>query len=209
MEKLRTYTVASIDEKVGKPLLNKADFVELRNLLCSRVSLFNGRRGGEPARTKIEQFLNRDKCVRKDDFDKLSEEDRLFVNQNSIMVLVGKGNKLVTCIMPPECIKGIEIFCDETNRNLAGILPENQYIFASTNRFTMCHIDGWKATSAVCAQAGITIAQINVTNQRGRLSTIYAGQELPPQERELFYQHLGHTKEVNKEHINVLSLCLH
>ena len=47
-------TVAYINEKVGKPLLNKADFVELRNLLCSRVSLFNGRRGGEPARTKIE-----------------------------------------------------------------------------------------------------------------------------------------------------------
>ena len=36
------------------------DYIELRNLVCARLTMFNARRGGEPARMTLQEWLDAD-----------------------------------------------------------------------------------------------------------------------------------------------------
>lgn len=40
--------------------------------------------------------------------------------------------------------------------------------------------------------------RINATQMRHRISTIYAGLDVPENERSAFYRHMGHSKEINE-----------
>ena len=59
------------------------------------------------------------------------------------------------------------------------------------------HTHGWHAIQNICCQAGIDGSGINATNQRARISTIYASMDIEPSKRALFYSHMGHSAEVN------------
>jgi len=67
MMKLRTYTVQRINELTGTQRksgrLGRSAFVELRNLVCCRLTLFNARRGGEPFRMKMAQWRDRHQWI--------------------------------------------------------------------------------------------------------------------------------------------------
>ena len=49
----------------------------------------------------------------------------------------------------------------------------------------------------MCQKAGIDGKIINATNQRCRVSTIYASLDLSEEERGYFYKHMGHSEAVN------------
>jgi hypothetical protein len=49
----------------------------------------------------------------------------------------------------------------------------------------------------MCILAQVDNPQLNVTNNKGRVSTLYAALDIPPEERPIFYSHMGHTEEVN------------
>lgn len=89
---LRNYTVKRIAE-IGS-VKTKSTFVELRNLVCSRLTLFNARRGGEPSRLKMDNWNDRDKWIPED----LSAQEKEYFSDMSIMYGTGKGNHLVSTI---------------------------------------------------------------------------------------------------------------
>ena len=111
-------------------------------------------------------------------------------------LLTGNGNKLVSTLVPKETIPAIEILIKKENRVADGVANENQFIFPSTHSSGM-HCHGWHAINTVCQQAGISSESINATKQRGRISTLYASCDVPPEKRHLFFQHMGHNPEVN------------
>lgn len=49
----------------------------------------------------------------------------------------------------------------------------------------------------MCKQAHIDCQMVNATNQRGRLSTLFAALDISPEDRQYFYSHMGHSSQVN------------
>ena len=98
---LRAYMLEIIAElsSVYKQI-DKHTFVDLRNAVCSRLTLFNARRGNEPCRMKVSQWINRNQWFTADASDKLSEIDRQLFASLDVMYMTGKGNHLVPCLVP-------------------------------------------------------------------------------------------------------------
>ena len=195
VRKLREFTQKTIsnlsDEYVH---IGKHEFINLRNAVCSRLTLFNARRGGEPSRLKITQWTERSKWVKESQLDEV--EAKLFSSM-AIAYQTGKGNHVVSVMVPTDSIKAMDLLCDKNIRKDASIDASNPYIFANTEDSLM-HVLGWSATKFMCDLAGIEDASINATVNRARISTLYAALEVPECDREYFYTHMGHTKAVNK-----------
>ncbi|ELU12227.1 hypothetical protein CAPTEDRAFT_194676 [Capitella teleta] len=113
-----------------------------------------------------------------------------------LMYGTGKGNKLVSTLVPKDSIKAMDILTNCDVRIRAGVLIDNHFIFPTLN--SHLHVQGWSVTHTVCQQAGLNATLINATTQRGRISTMYAAQDVAPNERALFYTHMGHTAEINE-----------
>ena len=86
-------------------------YVVLRNMLCTRLTLLNGRRGGEPARMLIEDFQDavNEKWIDQQRVSELDELEKLIVKNNKIAFMTGKGkNHLVPVVMPADCMQGLK-----------------------------------------------------------------------------------------------------
>lgn len=88
--------------------------------------------------------------------------------------------------------------CSNLVRRRAGISSDNEFVFPSSREKSERHVAGWFATATICQQAGLDKRNITATNQRHRLSTIYAAVHCSKEDREHFYAHLGHSREVNE-----------
>ncbi len=187
-KQLREYTVNRIAELTASQDLDQKDFIELRNLTCSRLTLFNARRGGEPCRMTLDHWLDRRKWRH--------QKDELFFKDMELTYVTGKGNHLVSVIFPKDTIKPMDILTDTCVREKAMILPSNKFIFASST--SNDHMGGWESTCKIVQQSGVDGTSINATNNRGRISTIYASLDVPKRERELFFKHMGHGPDVNE-----------
>jgi hypothetical protein len=195
MQKLRSYTVDKLST-LSDENLTQSEFVELRNLTCSRITLFNARRGGEVSRMKVGQWTKRNQWIDPTQIEKISEKEKSFFQKMELMYGTGKGNKLVSTLVPKDSIKAMDILTNCDVRIRAGVLIDNHFIFPTLN--SHLHVQGWSVTHTVCQQAGLDATLINATTQRGRISTMYAAQDVAPNERALFYTHMGHTAEINE-----------
>jgi hypothetical protein len=197
VEKLRDYAVEQIQDLSKEyQYFTQHEFVKLRNALCCRLTMFNGRRGGEPSRLKIANWTERAKWVTKEQVEQLSEMDRRLFKSMEITFQTGKGNKLVSCFFPRDCVAAMDMLCDPSIRQDAGVLASNHFIFANTEGSTE-HVLGWDATKDMCKDAEIHNPVLTATNNRGRISTFFFALELPPEDRQYFYAHMGHGSEVN------------
>lgn len=72
------------------------------------------------------------------------------------------------------------------------------YVFASTQS-SESHVSGWNTLDNVCRKIVLkNRALITATKNRHRISTLYASLGLPEKDREYFYNHMGHSKEINE-----------
>ena len=154
-----------------------------------------GEGGGEPSRLKICQWLEREKWMSKSQVEN-GEKEHLVKMGLHIMYQTGKGNKLVPCLVPPDCVLALDKLCDHDIRKDAGVSSRNAYIFANTEGSEE-HVSGWDTVHYMCRDANINNPSINATNNRGRISTMYAALELSPEDRPYFYSHMGHSGDVN------------
>lgn len=191
---LRNFTIDAIKRLTAQyeSSFGKAEFVELRTCVCSRLTLFNARRGGEPARMKISHWLEREKWL-----DSSKESDKGFQSNIEIVYAPGKGNHLVDTIVPPDCVKAMDILVNSEVRAKVSVSSTNQYVFANTED-SEYHCSGWDATHMLCKKANIICPELTATGQRIRLSTLYAASDAPPENRQLFYSHMGHTAKINQ-----------
>ena len=122
MERLRHFTVASISKGCQVGTNDRQSFVHVRNLVCSRLTLFNARRGGEPSRMTMGQWRKRDQWLATG-----AEEEKLLFSKISIMYMTGKGNHLVTCLVPKDAIDAMDVLCDVDVRLSAGVATGNKF----------------------------------------------------------------------------------
>lgn len=175
-------------------------FIEIRNLAMTRLTLLNARRGGETGRLLIEEWREAEEgsWIDKQRLKNLTEAEKMLIDSMKICYFTGKGNHhIVPMIIPEDCMKALKILTDPSIRNVCGIMAINEFVFASTKNSDV-NFSGWHALKAVCEKLKLQRPDlINATNNRHRVSTLYAALEIPESERNLFYSHMGHTKEQN------------
>ncbi|XP_060554702.1 uncharacterized protein LOC132715677 isoform X3 [Ruditapes philippinarum] len=175
------------------------EFTVLRNLLVTRLTLFNARRGGEPSRLTINQWLEAKNDVWKQNFnvDSLENSDDVDLMTNyKVSYQPGKNDgKLVPVMYPDDCHNALNILCNPDIRKDAGVSKNNAFLFPRTNHSER-HCIGSDCIRSVCLKAGIS--SITATKVRHRAATLHASQDTTEHEKEAFFKHMGHSDKINK-----------
>ena len=136
--------------------------MKLRNAVCCRLTLFNGRRGGQAARLTIRQWQDRAKWTSDSALTSLDEFDQEMVKNMDITYQPGKGNHLVPCLVPKDCKAALNKLCDpETRRGI--ISDSNIYVFANTEGSDN-HVVGTDTIMYMCNMAGVS--NVSATTNR-------------------------------------------
>ncbi|WAR20331.1 hypothetical protein MAR_002169 [Mya arenaria] len=200
VEALRNHTLQVIKKITSTfTFIGVHEYILLRDALCSRLTLYNARRGGEPSRLKISNFIEakNKRWIDSNKVDSLPEWEKKLFQNHLITYQPGKGTHLVPVLIPQDCVDGLDILICSDTRQRAKIWKENSYLFPNTG-FSADHTSGWNATHKLAKEAGVKrLDLVNATKQRHRISTLYCALEIPEKERQYFYKHMGHTKEVN------------
>ena len=197
---LQTFICETI-KKHSSPfeMFGQHEFVNLRDSICSRLTLFNARRGGEPARLTIKQYLDAKsgRWINQKKVKQLDAWEKDLFKSMLVTYQAGKGTHLVDDLIPNDCVKGLDLLVDSDIRKKAGIPSGNVFIFANTQGSTF-HVSGWDAINKMCLGAKVKKPELlTATKQRHRISTLYSALDVPESEREYFYKHMGHSKAVN------------
>nr|XP_047130409.1 uncharacterized protein LOC124810142 isoform X2 [Hydra vulgaris] len=92
----------------------------------------------------------------------------------------------------------MRILCNIQIKTSIGISFKNPYIFASGKK-SESHCSGWHAMTSVCEDLPLeNKKQLNATTNRHRISTLMASISMTDSERNLFYDHMGHSEAINK-----------
>ena len=202
LRKLRNYMSTRITEMTSDEYMHwtSSEFVELRDLACARTTLFNARRGGEPARLSISHWT--DACNEvwfdRNRIAAMPAEDQEYFNNTRIMYQTGKGvNHLVPVIVPEDTIPALTKLADPDFRQECGVNANNSYLFPSTVS-SESNASGWHALNRACIAAGIEPNKVTATKMRHYASTMFASLEVPEAKRAAFYSHMGHSRSVNE-----------
>lgn len=196
---------AYIDKEIGRLTDNysfwcSSDFLLLRDLLVTQVTIFNGRRGGEPARLLINQWqeARNDEWLMRERGDEM-EQQREHVRGMKIAYQIGKGGHSVPIIFLDHVVKAMQKFCSDDVRLNAGVNPENRYVFPATGNSLNC-IDGWHAVHGIVEKVGLQTERAKLftaTKMRHYVSTLFAQINVHENDRQLFFRHMGHSMRTN------------
>jgi len=201
VQRVKQYNVNRMAELLHDEYLSwtATEFIELRDLADCRLTLFNARRGGEPARLTLSNWIDARNGVwlSHDRLIEMADVDKQLFSDMKVMYQSGKGNHLVPVLVPADTVNALEKLCDSQTRQDCGILPSNCYLFPSTQN-SVEHIYGWYAVHKVCMAAGVQDPSLlTATKMRHRVSTLYASLEVPENQRSYFYKHMGHSANIN------------
>lgn len=194
LQKLRKYLLDQIADALrDDKVMSKMDYVHLRKVVLTRLTLLNARRGSEPARLLINDFQERGEWIEK---EKLNPNDRDMLTKYSITFLMGKGTSLVPLLIPKDCERAMGILVSSTNRMMAGVSLENVFVFAYTQQSTD-NTTGYNEIRDICNDLEIPV--ITATAIRHRSSTIFWSMEgVQEATIDIFMEHMGHAKAIDK-----------
>ncbi|KAK3793121.1 hypothetical protein RRG08_030204 [Elysia crispata] len=204
VSKLRAFILNEMQKLSDDELMkwDHHDFVKMRNLIVSRLTMFNARRGGEPARLTLQEWEEAANNSWVDPQLVQTVKDPLeksLFKQFKLAYQAGKGSKkLVPILIPIDTVKPIMQFIEQ--RIEVEISDANPFLFANTGT-SLDHAVGWQCIKAVIKMMGPELEKPDLLiadKFRHRLSTLYAVLELPANEREAFYRHMGHSEAINK-----------
>ena len=197
---LRDFTVKKIKDLTDDEYLfiANSEYSLLRDLVVSRLTLFNARRGGEPSRLVLQEWKDAENNIWYKDAESVNDPlEKLLIGRYKLAYQSGKRVKLVPLLIVDDCWKALAILTNPEVREQANVYSNNEYVFPYT-RHSIGHVSGWKALEKCCQMAELDIS-ITATQMRHYVATLYAGLEIPDDERKRFYEHMGHTESINKD----------
>ena len=203
LQKIRRHTLKRIGDlcEPSKAALSVHEFVELRDCLVCRLTLFNARRGGEPCRLTVKNWEEAYTGAWLDQrhVDNLDPLDQALANSIKVGYQTGKGrHHLVSVLFPQDCVVGLTKLADQQIRGTCGIADKNNYLFPSKNG-SLSHVSGWHSVKKICEKLELKEHEkITATSNRHRVSTEFALMDVPVAERDYIYKHLGHSEEINR-----------
>ena len=139
---LKAHTDRSIKELSDQyQVINQERYIELRDAICSRLTLFTVRRGGEPSRLKMKNWSGAvGGRIDESRIEQMEEFEKELFKSMMIAYQTGKGNHLVPVLIPRDCVAGLAILTDPQVRKDVGILECNPYVFPNTeqSQFERC-----------------------------------------------------------------------
>jgi hypothetical protein len=202
IEKLRYFT-KNVIERLSEDIYQTLDytkFCQLRDAVICRLTLFNARRGGEPSRMTIKDWEDALEGAWIDPvrIDHVEDdiEKKLLCETKIAYIHASKVTKLVPLLIPQDCWQAMKILTDPEIRRGAQINENNKFAFPNMMH-SKNHASGWVAVHNLCRKAGLE-QSISATDMRHYVATSYALLDVSPNDREMFYKHLGHSKEMNE-----------
>ena len=181
---------------------DKHRFIKLRNLICTRLTLFNARRGGEPARMLLSDWTDAEKNAWIDPQLVQNVSDPLeksLLNQFKIVYQSGKGSRrLVPVLIPNDTVEPLRILAQK--REQCDIPESNIFLFPSTGS-SKDHVSGWNIMKDVTNLVdGLERPELLIADKfKHRASTLFALTEVPEEKRHAFYKHMGHSQQINRD----------
>ena len=203
IQKVRDYTVNRITELVSDEFtwVDVHNYTELRDLVICRLTLFNARRGGEPSRLKIEDWIDADEGAWLDKLQmkNLDPIDQALSSKLKVSYQSGKGVKhLVPVLFPGDTHAAMRLLADPEARKCATVAESNKFMFPSTGH-SENHMSGWHALNNVCEGLELENRQnMTATKNRHFVSSKFSIMDVSEQDRQYIYKHLGHSEETNK-----------
>lgn len=114
--------------------------------------------------------------------------------------MCGKGNNhLLPILIPPDTVEALKKIANEDFRKVGSVLSTNKFLFASSLS-SESHVSGWHAVNSVCQSLDLKSGRdIIATKNRHRISPLFASLDVPKNDRDLFYSHMGHSEDINKD----------
>jgi len=170
-------------------------FCSVRDAACARLTIYNGRRGGEPARLFIYQWLEAINGVwlREKVRDSYKHE---IETGNHITYKEGKGNRQVPVFIPPDLVDALRFLCSVEVRKESRVSLQNKYVFPSTH-MSDNHVSGWHALDICCKKCSLE-GKITGTINRHRLSSLIGSMGIPESGQMMAFDHFGHSGDINK-----------
>jgi len=181
-------------------LWTSSEFIELRSLLVSRLTLFNSRRGGEPARLLLSEWRDAESSAWISDEMSQRIDDLLekaLLGKYLLAYQRGKGSrKMVPVLIAVDITDAMKLLVQV--RDQCGVSSENAFLFPTT-KSADGHADGCQSVHTTCINVGVSEPEkLTATKMRHRASTFYALLDLPESEHRAFYSHMGHSKAINE-----------
>ena len=205
VEKFRHFIVTEIQTIMQDEytLWDYHKFVWLRNLIVSRLTLYNARRGSEPARLTLSEWKEAEEgqWVDPELAEKITDPlEEALLGGTKLAYMSGKGSrKLVPVLVPNESIEAVRKLVSE--RKNVGIVGDNVFLFPNSNN-SRDHVSGYSCIKSVAAAMGEKLKKPNLLiadKFRHRASTLFALLDLPEEEREGWYRHMGHSAAINRD----------
>ena len=199
--KVRRYVISETEKITSKESekILATDFIRLRNLTLTRITFFNARRGGEPSRILLSEWQNAldDKWMNLNKIKTLPEAEQKKLLENKILYQGGKGGgRLVPVIILKDLVPALKLLSDPLVRSRSGINSANPFLFPSSQG-SMDHALGYNCILKITTEAGVS-KNLTATQIRHRASTLFSELEIPQEERESFYNHMGHSADINR-----------
>ena len=173
---------------------NATSYVLVRSAVATSLIIFNARRGGEPVRLRLKQW---EEALKGEWIEKVVEPEDVHNDTMLVTYQTGKGaNHLVPVMFPPETIFAMKYLANQDVRRQAGVMDSNDFVFASTQKGSS-HASGWHCINDILKRISLEGA-INATRNRHRVASLLAKLNLSDNEKNLIYQHFGHSKNVNE-----------
>ena len=182
-------------------LWDRHQFVKVRNLVVARLTMFNARRGGEPARLTLNEWKEAmaGSWIDPNMVEKIDDPTEKYLITNlKLAYQSGKGSrKMVPVLITEDTVGPITRLLSE--RINCYVLENNQYLFPNTGN-SDDHVSGYYCLkSVVDTCSGLKRPELLIADKfRHRISTIFANLEVPEEQRQLFYSHMGHSEQMNK-----------
>ena len=143
--RLKDYCLKVIDELTDEFLMfTVKEFRHLRAATVTRLTVYNARRGSEPARMELKEWKDADAGEWLDPLtSNVSVEESEMLSKFKLAYQSGKGNKdVVPTLIPKDCIKAIEKLVKERDNKDMGVNAGNKYVFPYTQK-SLDHVIGW------------------------------------------------------------------
>jgi integrase len=170
-------------------------FNHLRGLLIARLTMYNGRRGGEVAKMTLDHW-KKAKCetwINQQKKPQLDILDQLLIDRTKLAYIKGKGKSLVSILIPHDCISATDRLVSV--RMEVGINQENKFLFAAGRGSTEAP-QGSQVMTKMCNASGVDL-YITATDMRHRASEEYSLLDCTEAEKKTWYDHMGHSAQVS------------
>ena len=175
-------------------------WANLRDIVLTRLILFNRRRQGEVSYLKLEEYQKIEQGG-KDGFimNHLSPLEKQLCKYFSRVEVRGKRGKTVPLLMNLETKGWLDIVVSQ--RDVVGVAKENQYVFARNHYGSLDHVRGCDCLRTFSIECGAKQPELlRATKLRKQIATMSQILNLKDNELDLLARYLGHDIRVHREY---------